>query len=156
MGRKDMVSSSAPRGRMCLYTSPRFRRTATVRSTRAKPWSLICSKAPKASRRQTLCAHKPVGEAIHQPSRTQREGFVLGRESSRGTGNLPSGQDSGRRLLLNAGGEETWCAMAMVCKLFDEMFLGRVDAENDANRSLFCSLAERGARAHAESKLRCR
>src|ERR1700746_2149668 len=78
MGRKDMVSSSAPRGRMCLYTSPRFRRTATVRSTRAKPWSLICSKAPKASRRQTLCAHKPVGEAIHQPSRTQREGLFLG------------------------------------------------------------------------------
>src|SRR5580704_11377537 len=39
-----------------IHFSP-FRRTATVRSTRVRPWSSICSKAPKAFRRATSSAH---------------------------------------------------------------------------------------------------
>src|ERR1039457_2630487 len=54
-----MALSSAPRGKTFSYISPPFRRTATARSTRVRPWSSICSKAPRAFRRATSSAPPP-------------------------------------------------------------------------------------------------
>src|SRR5271170_7691016 len=71
-----MGSSSAPRERMFSCTSPQSRRTATARSTKERPWSLICSRAPKAFRRQTSCAPNCEKQTIREPSRSQREGFL--------------------------------------------------------------------------------
>src|SRR5271166_1633154 len=61
-----MDLSSAPRGKMYSCTSPPSRRTATAPLTRVKPWSLICSRAPKASRRPTSSAPNP--RTIPEPS----------------------------------------------------------------------------------------
>src|SRR5712671_3480586 len=62
-----MDLSSAPRGRMCSCISPRSKRTGTARSTRARPWSLISSKAPRAFRLETSSAPSDKYPAIENP-----------------------------------------------------------------------------------------
>src|SRR6267143_4267779 len=71
-----MDLSSAPRGKTFSYISPPFRRTAIARSTRVRPWSSICSKAPKAFRRVTSSAPSQLVTRFANPS-AQREGFLL-------------------------------------------------------------------------------
>src|SRR6202041_3603764 len=72
-----MGSSSAPRERMCSCTSPQSRRTATARSTKERPWSLICSRAPKAFRRQTFCAPRGENKPFKNPLAPSGRVFLI-------------------------------------------------------------------------------
>jgi len=79
-GLRVMALSSAPPAKTSSCISPPSRRMVTAHSTKAKPWSLICWKAPRAFRRPTWHAHRHARiPPFANPLSQYWEGFSLDR-----------------------------------------------------------------------------